>query len=89
MQRFSLAKSIAYGAEIIFSVVIILILFLTYFLYREYYQSISLTKQIADLSQEVTAVEIDTRRADRVRTWFDRQKALQPIEPKKLNNPFK
>ena len=89
MKRFSLAQYITYGAEIIFSVVILLIGLLTFFLYREYYQSIGLTKDIAALSVEVTTVEIDSRRADRVRAWFDRQKKLPPIDPAKINNPFK
>lgn len=89
MKRPSFHSATIAIAEMIFIGIIVGILYLTYFLYVSFYQSISLTERITLLQQEVTVTEIDAKSVERVKNFIGRRDTLPSIDQKKVKNPFK
>ncbi|MBI4262086.1 hypothetical protein HY624_01010 [Candidatus Uhrbacteria bacterium] len=85
----TLYRWITRGAIIALIGVILSIVALALFLYRSYYHSVTFTQRIADLRGEVTLVEIDEARTKKIIERLTWQAALPPLDPKKINNPFK
>ena len=77
------------GAIVALIGVILSIIALALFLYRSYYHSVTFTQRIANLSGEVTLVEIDETRTQKIIERLKWQDTLPPLDPKKIPNPFK